>query len=398
MRILQISTSIRGGAGRAALRLNEELCKGGHNSVIWSSDTKSIRPIRARTIDLKGKIYTFGQRISTRSQYEFVSAFSVSKIGIDEISNFKPDVINIHNWYNMLSSELLQEIMQKFPTILTLHDERLLTGGCHTAFECEGIWKDCSNCPANLLARNKIQLNKSNFNLAPLTQEKYGIVAPSEWLIMRSLRTHVGVHAKFNSVIPNIVPETKINSPEPRKQDRAFRIGFVASNLETKFKGLEILSQAISQIRNERKLERDISLTLIGRYKSCENVLNMFDRKTDVLLGELSTEDLNKAFQYLDLVVVPSTWENLPNVIIEAQLAGTAVLATRVGGIPEIIQHEKTGFLCEPTSHSIAKEIVSAYNFGVAKVTLEARKNARIRHNPLLVTQKYLRAYQEVSK
>lgn len=366
--------------------------------MIWGSGAKSNRPIRARTTDLKGKFYTFGQSISTRNEYEFVSAYSVSKIGMNEISNFKPDVINVHNWYNMLSPALLQEIMQKFPTILTLHDERLLTGGCHTAFECEGIWKECSNCPANLLARKKIHLNKSNFNFVPLAQARYGIVAPSQWLINRSLRTQIGMHAKFNSVIPNIVPETKINSHEPPKQSQAFRVGFVASNLETKFKGLEILSQAISQIRNERKIDREISVTLIGRYKSRDKVLNMFNRKTDILLGELSTENLNEALQYLDLVVIPSTWENLPNVIIEAQLAGVAVLATRVGGIPEIIQHEKTGFLCEPTSHSIAKAIISAYNFGVANVTLEARRNARTRHDPLLITQKYMRAYQEVSE
>lgn len=61
-------------------------------------------------------------------------------------------------------------------------------------------------------------------------------------------------------------------------------------------------------------------------------------------------------------VVVPSEWyENNPMTIIEAYAAGVPVIASRIGGIPEIVMHEKTGFLFEPFDISgLANSIISA--------------------------------------
>ena len=64
------------------------------------------------------------------------------------------------------------------------------------------------------------------------------------------------------------------------------------------------------------------------------------------LLGAIPTPStgatLLKAF---DIFVFPSTKEGLPYAIIEAGAAGVAILSSNVGGIPEIIQHEKNGLL-----------------------------------------------------
>ncbi len=54
-----------------------------------------------------------------------------------------------------------------------------------------------------------------------------------------------------------------------------------------------------------------------------------------------------KAF---DIFVLPSLKEGLPYTLLEAGLAGLPVVATRVGGVPDIIEHEKNGFLVSPIS------------------------------------------------
>lgn len=58
--------------------------------------------------------------------------------------------------------------------------------------------------------------------------------------------------------------------------------------------------------------------------------------------------DLESLLQCSDLFVLPSLREGLPNVLLEAAVAGVAALATRVGGVPEIVQDGETGFLVPP--------------------------------------------------
>ncbi len=49
-----------------------------------------------------------------------------------------------------------------------------------------------------------------------------------------------------------------------------------------------------------------------------------------------------------DLCVIPSRWDNSPNTVYEAMAAGKAVVASRVGGIPELVMDGETGLLVEP--------------------------------------------------
>ena len=69
--------------------------------------------------------------------------------------------------------------------------------------------------------------------------------------------------------------------------------------------------------------------------------------------------DLDSLLSAADVVVLPSFTEGLPNVALEASAAGVPVVATAVGGTPEVIADRETGFLVPPGSPSAIAERVS---------------------------------------
>src|SRR5439155_25364129 len=58
--------------------------------------------------------------------------------------------------------------------------------------------------------------------------------------------------------------------------------------------------------------------------------------------------DMPQLFQVFDLMVLPSVWDGLPMVLLEAMAAGCPIVATAVGGVPMAIRHEVSGLLVEP--------------------------------------------------
>ena len=98
------------------------------------------------------------------------------------------------------------------------------------------------------------------------------------------------------------------------------------------------------------------SLTLYGPHaayhgdESYRARLESFLSNPDVrLAGQVGHRSAPQALSEIDVLVVPSIWpENSPLVIREAFLAGVPVVASRIGGIPEIVEDGVNGFLFGP--------------------------------------------------
>jgi glycosyltransferase involved in cell wall biosynthesis len=73
-------------------------------------------------------------------------------------------------------------------------------------------------------------------------------------------------------------------------------------------------------------------------------------------------DDIREVLSAVDLLVVPSTMDATPLVILEAFSAGVPVLAFRCGGIPEIMEDGVTGILCSPTVWDLASKLLHVFS------------------------------------
>ena len=120
----------------------------------------------------------------------------------------------------------------------------------------------------------------------------------------------------------------------------------VISRLE-KVKGITYLLQAMPQI-----IERipDITLLIVGDGSEMKQLKTQSKqiRIQDHVVFAGSRHDIPEILQVLDLFLLPSLSEGLPLGLLEAMAAGCPVLASKVGGIPSVIENGKNGLLISP--------------------------------------------------
>jgi glycosyltransferase involved in cell wall biosynthesis len=129
-------------------------------------------------------------------------------------------------------------------------------------------------------------------------------------------------------------------------------------------KGVQHLLKALPIIFNDRK---DLRVMIVGDGPlkeyieislETEKILNRVD-----LTGWISHDNLPSYLNQLQLLILPSSTEGLPNIILEAMACGTPVLATPVGAIPDFLSDGETGFIMKDNSPDcIAKNVIRALN------------------------------------
>ena len=163
--------------------------------------------------------------------------------------------------------------------------------------------------------------------------------------VRRELAGHLralGPRARIEPV-PNVVDTDTFRPPaEPRSPNGPARLLTVATLSEKKGHGH--LLEALARLGGGERLD------IVGEGELREELerrvveLGLGDRVR--LLGPRPKEQVAALMREADLFVLSSLHENLPVVVIEAQASGLPVVATRVGGVPELVG-EETGELVE---------------------------------------------------
>jgi glycosyltransferase involved in cell wall biosynthesis len=262
------------------------------------------------------------------------------------------DIIHLHWVCEFIDYEyFFSKLPVGVPIFWTLHDMNPFTGGCIHSMGCQRFQEACGKCPildsqssddesARILQR-KIQ------SLAPHLNNLC-VITPSQWLGDLAQKSRVFSGARFR-VIPNGV-DLDIHHPRERQRNRVTNLAtdtekvllFVAASLNYQYKGGVLLIDAWREL-----VARAVKAKVI-----CMGDAKGFPAPSDWTLLNFSANEKDKAEVYAsaDVLVVPSEFENYPNVICEALACGVPVVGSHVGGIPEMVLDGKTGFTFQERS------------------------------------------------
>jgi glycosyltransferase involved in cell wall biosynthesis len=162
----------------------------------------------------------------------------------------------------------------------------------------------------------------------------------------------------------------------------------------SKEKGIDVV------IRAMQKLEKE-TLWIVGEGPEKNNLIDLvkkFNLESKVIfLGFKSGQELKNILNQAKAVIIPSIWyENMPYTVAEALAMGKIIVASRIGGIPDLISDKENGFLFEAGNRDdLTRTIKNLENFDITKIKKNAEKIAE-ELNEEKFYKKIMKIYNEV--
>lgn len=369
---LQIFTS---SSGKAALRLHNAFLQTGIDSSIVSlraeinDDDKTFQ--KGRTPKIISRLDSLLQKFITQGALHQFGLFSYPLLGND-ISQMKvikeADFIYIHwvlgGFLNFASIEKLANLGK--PILFIMHDMWTITGGCHHSFSCEKYKSACYNCQIFPEDRDN-DLSAREFNRKLQLYSKYDTlfyISPSKWLYECARESALTKNKKI-FYIPNILDKSIYKTFDQQIAKQMFKIdpakkvlAFGAISITSPYKGLSYLLKAL-QILFEEKGPEDYEILVFGSGYN-KDIADHIPFET-IFVGHLSDDySMMLLYNAADVFIAPSLADNLPTTILESLSCGTPTVAFNVGGIPDLIQHKKNGYLAK---YKDAKDLAEGVRF-----------------------------------
>lgn len=261
------------------------------------------------------------------------------------------DIIHLH-WINQgfLSLADIRRIRESGkPLVWTMHDMWPFTGVCHHADECTA-WRDgtaCHTCPlSSRLARRTYGEKAATYALTGDLQPIY-FVGCSQWLSSKAQQAPLLQHHDV-STIPNPI-DTQYYAPGSKAEARAALglpadrplVLFIAYKASDPQKGIQYLLKATS--------EMDVDIVIVGHGADalCSDKSASRRQGRLIPIGLVDDDErIRTLYQACDVLAMPTLRDNLPNTIVEAMACGLPCVGFTIGGLPEMIDHFKNGYLC----------------------------------------------------
>lgn len=285
-----------------------------------------------------------------------------------KVSSFRPDIIHVHSLFNEISPSILLAA-GNLPIVMTVHNNQILSPvsfqEVRTGLPCKNeICQGCLNCvgfkgviyefikrPIHtiLLRRIKLFIVPSKFMYKLIDKHtSYKLVQLYNGFNLPEFKP-----LAFNNVIVFI---------GRLSEDKGLGIGIrVFSNVVKKLPKIRLLIVGDGEKESEYKqLVKELSLS-----------------KNVVFEGKKNNIEVIEYYKKASLVMVPSIYpDNLPTVCIEAMSVGRPIVASNVGGLPELVENGKTGFLANPKDvKDFSNKIVNILSS--KKAALRMSENAR---------------------
>ncbi len=334
----------RGGAERSVRSLAEELVRLGAEIVvvclapIRRPRAEVIGGVEVRYLPLRNLYWPFGERSRSpalrwlwhaKDRWNGAAARDVAKI----LREVRPEIVHTNNLAGLSASIWSAGRASGCPIVHTLRDYYLLCprstmrrrGARGESEDCRSV---CGTC---------------RWASAPRRRETETVdhVASISRFVLERHRTFGCFCDTPASVIVNGVrPVDVLESVDAC--GGPLRLGYLGRLHADK--GVELLLREFRDHPERHRMSLSIAGTGTEDYR--RRIERLAEESGAALVGELDPAEF---WPNIDVVVVPSLWdEPLSRVAAEAQGAGRVVVAARSGGLPEIVEHGRTGFFFDP--------------------------------------------------
>lgn len=200
----------------------------------------------------------------------------------------------------------------------------------------------------------------------------------------------LGIHGEKISVIPN-----GINLERFKAEDRSIARDKLGLKRNAKIllsvgwlipqKGIQVTLEALPRVC---PYHPELEFYIIGeglyRKELEKRIAELHLNGKVFIVGEMPNSELPTWYSAADVVCLASSREGWANVIMESLGCGTPVVATNVGGAPEIITSESIGFLADPSPEGIAKSLIDAFSKSWDRETIRSHVEGRTWQNVAL--------------
>lgn len=317
------------------------------------------------------------------------------------------DIIHLH-WINQgfLSLKGIDKLAQLGkPLVWTMHDQWPYTGLCHYVDGCKNYTKHCHRCPqiksklykdlSSLIFKRKkafFQLNKS-----------ITLVGCSLWIAKHAKESAILGTATSITSIPNAINITQYQNYNSTSSFRKeFNLPkspklilFGACKATDKRKGVDFMVAACKQFLNY-SISSEVAVVVFG--SKSEELSNLMDVSV-INVGYInSPEQMALLYNSVDLFLIPSLEDNLPNTIMEAMACGTPCVGFNTGGIPEMIDHKVNGYVA---NYKDAEDLANGIRWVLEDADYEqlsqnARKKVEEYYSEAVVAKQYKELYQKL--
>lgn|GEM_PF-6245883 len=345
MRVLQVCTFARGGAGKAALSYHRELLRQGIDAtILFRASNHKYKGVH--TIDeyygptstkLRNLIHKVSRkiRLSKKPRPPVRYSFHHAPFDITKHPAYKAaDLIHLHWTYELLDFNSFLRKNTK-PVIWTQHDECILFDGCHYA----------AGFPLEEFADYRKQFRRY---LVPFLQKQSMVLtAPSSWLTNSLKENEVTGHCRA-VLLPNgletthfkvkdrTAARTALNLPTDKKI-----VLFIADFLDRKLKGLDQFIKMIQFLKTQGA-GADYLFVIVG-HGTVDGSLIPLDFKHIAYVDGL--EKMSLLYNAADVYVTPTYADNLPYTVMESLFCGTPVAGFDVGGLGDLVLQGNNGLL-----------------------------------------------------
>jgi glycosyltransferase involved in cell wall biosynthesis len=360
MKIIQANKfyRLKGGAERYMFEVSKWLQEQGNEVIPFSMqhpdnvqspyDKYFVSHVQTQKVKLAGALKTVG-----RMAYSLEARRNMASL----IASERPDLCHVHNIYGQISPSILHTLKdQRVPVVMTVHDHHLVSPQYN-------IWAE--GCGEDVRDIGIVKGTWRRYHKGSLAAS-FAQTAVYKW--HRWMKMYQDNIRLF--ICPSkYMKRQLVRGGFPKEKIRVNHYGIDPSNITSDFrhKGYVLFvgrlspEKGVETVLRAAKSLPDIPFKIVGRGPEMAKLHAMAHALPNVeFLGFRMGEELQELYHGATAVLLPSrVHENFPLAVLEAMAAGKPVIASNVGGIPEIVRDRVNGILVNPTDlHSWVEAIL----------------------------------------